>query len=191
VADRQDFPAWQVIHRRQVADASPWLRLWVETIRLPDGRIIDDYYTLDIPDFVVIVALTPNGDLLAERFYRHSPRRVVLSLPAGYIKEGESPLIAAQRELAEETGYTGGDWQALGAFTVDGNRGAGSAHIFLARGVEPGMPLDDDDLEERQVLLMPQQEFLGAIQSGGVRELVSIGSFLLAYTHLAQEVTHV
>jgi len=191
VADQKDFPAWQVIHRRQVVDASPWLRLWVETIRLPDGRVIDDYYTLDMPDFVVIVALTPGGDLLAERFYRHGPHRVVLSLPAGYIKEGEAPLAAAQRELAEETGYTGGDWQALGVFTVDGNRGAGSAHIFLARGVEPGTPLDDDDLEERQVLLMPLQEFLGAIQSGEVRELVSIGSFLLAYTHLAQEVTHV
>jgi hypothetical protein len=74
---------------------------------------------------------------------------------------------------------------------VDGNRGAGSAHIFLVRGVEPGIPLDDDDLEERQVLLMPPQEFLGAIQSGEVRGLVSMGSFLLAYTHLAQGVPHV
>jgi len=181
----QDLQPWEVIHRQSVVDASPWLQLWVETVRLPDGRVIDDFYTLDMPDFVVIAALTPTGKVIAERHYKHGVRQVVLALPAGYIDEGEVPLTAGQRELLEETGYSGGTWEPLGVFAVDGNRGGGWAHLFLARGVERQQKPSDNDLEEKQVLLLSPAEFLGAIARRDVVGLPSLGAFLLAYVRLS------
>ena len=147
-------------------DASPWLRLWVEAVRLPDGRVVDDFYTLDMPDFVIVTALIQEGAVVVGRQYRHGPRRVVSALPAGYIELNESALEAAKRELLEETGYGGGRWEELGAFVVDGNRGCGQAHVFLAMGVERVADPTDGDLEERQIVLLSPSEFLNAISRG-------------------------
>ena len=80
------------------------------------------------------------------------------AIVGGYLEPGEEPLAAAQRELLEETGYTGEDWHALGSFVVDANRGCGTAHFFLARGVRPVAEPDADDLEEQELLLLSRAE---------------------------------
>lgn len=51
--DKQKLRPWEIVRRKKLVDASPWLQLWIETGRLPDGRVIDDFYSLDMPDFVV------------------------------------------------------------------------------------------------------------------------------------------
>jgi ADP-ribose pyrophosphatase len=181
---KTDLECWEVIHRQQVVDASPWLRLWVETVRLPDGRVVDDFYVLDLPGFVVVTAVTQDDEILVERQYKHGMRKIVLALPAGYIEDDETPLVAAKRELLEETGYGGGDWQALGSFVKDGNRKGGTAHLFLAQGVERKAEPNDDDLEERQVLQLTPSRFLQAIRTGDVAGLPSLAAFLLTMEQL-------
>src|SRR6266849_4605405 len=97
----QELRMWEVVHRRQVVNAAPWLQLWVETVRLPDGRLVSDYYTLEQADFVAIFALVNASQVVGIWHYKHGPRKVNLGLPAGYVMPGESPLHAAQRELFE------------------------------------------------------------------------------------------
>ena len=144
--------AWQTLSQREIVDARPWLRLMAEDIQLPDGRIVQDFYTIDAPDYVMIVALTADTNAaIVERSYKHGPRRVSLTLPAGYIEHGEDPLAAAQRELLEETGHVADSWQHLGTFTVDGNRGCGAAHIYLARDARQTAEPDAGDLEEMEI----------------------------------------
>lgn len=82
---------WQVLKRELVLDCPPWLSLWRETIRLPDGREIDDYYQLEQRDYVVIAAWQ-NGKVLGLWRYKHGPRRVNLGLPAGIVKPMRMPL---------------------------------------------------------------------------------------------------
>ncbi len=184
MGDIRELQPWELLHRRLVADALPWLRVWAEVVRLPDGRVIEDFYTLDMPDFVVIAALTSEDMLVVERHYKHGLRRVVTALPAGYIEDDESPVAAAQRELLEETGYGGGQWEFLGVFATDGNRGGARGHLFLAREVTRLQEPSGVDLEERHILLMSPDEFSEAIACGDVAGLPSVSTFLLASMRL-------
>ncbi len=72
------------------------------------------YVVLECPDWVNVVAITADGQVVLVRQYRHGIDAVELEIPAGLVEPGEEPLAAAQRELAEETGYTGGRWTLLG-----------------------------------------------------------------------------
>jgi ADP-ribose diphosphatase len=162
---------WEVLERECVADASPWLRMVREKVRLEDGRVIDDYFTIEEPDFAVIFALTPRDEVVGIWHYKHGPGRINLGLPAGYVKDGEPPLESARRELLEETGYSAPAWTHLGSFSVHGNRGCGKAHVFLARGAEKTADASQDDLEEIRVELLPLASLRDHLAKGDVATL--------------------
>src|SRR5687767_4783157 len=127
---------WQTLARRRVLQAGDgrFLRVEYHTVQLPDGRIIEEWTWLDTPSFVNVVAETTDGRFLCFRQSKYAVEGISLALPGGYLEAGEEPLAAAQRELLEETGYAADEWISHGTFVVDGNRGNGNAHLFLARG---------------------------------------------------------
>jgi ADP-ribose pyrophosphatase len=131
----------------------------------------------------MVVAVTPDGKVIMERSYKHGPRRVATSLPAGYLEDGEAPIDAARRELREETGYEADEWKSLGSFTVDGNYGVSTEHAFLALGArqvrESGGP-GHDDLEEIELLTLPLDEAVALIEQGEVVQLSSAAALALA-----------
>lgn len=136
---------WEVLKSNVAFDAKPWLSVVREQVRLPSGRLLDDFYRIRLHDFVVVMPLAGDGQWIFVRGYKHGPRCETLSPPAGLMEEDETPLAAAKRELLEETGCTADSWQCLGQFVVDVNRHCGSMHLFLARGVrEVQLPAVDD-----------------------------------------------
>ncbi len=174
---------WRTVSRREIVDARPWFRVMAEDVELPDGKIINGFYSIDAPDYVMIVALTPDRSVIVEQSYKHGPRRVSLTLPAGYIEQGEEPLVAAQRELLEETGYTAASWQHLGSFTVDGNRGCGAAHLYLAHDAVHTAQPDHGDLEEIVIERRSLTALRAALFQGEVAQLpvvAAIGMALIA-----------
>ncbi len=177
---RSTLVPWQTLNRDSLLEAPPWLRVWRETVRLPEGQVVEDYHIVEIPDFAVVVPFTRRGRLVVERHYRHGVRRVVLGLPAGQGESGENPEAAARRELLEETGYGGGLWRSLGVYTISDSRIRGNAHLFAARGVERVVEATSDDLERTEVLLMTQRRFLTAMAEGDVPDLAAVAAFLLA-----------
>jgi len=176
---------WEVIERRELLDRRPWLRLWEEDVRLPNGQVITGFTALEMPDVAVIVALTDAGRVVIERSYKHGPRRDCLTLPAGYLEPGEEPLAAAQRELREETGYEAASWHALGSFVTDGNRGGGANHLFLARGATQVVTPNAGDLEEITVTTLPLAEVVAATHTGDVAILAVAAAIGLAVAALA------
>src|SRR3954467_15427095 len=89
---------------------SHFLKVQRDTIELPDGKRTAREYVLH-PGAVVILPVLEDGTVLMERQYRYPLHQVFIEFPAGKIDAGEDPLVAARRELEEETGYTGDDWQ--------------------------------------------------------------------------------
>lgn len=178
--DAHELKPWNVLERRLALDASPWLKVWVETVQLPDGRIVEGFHQLEQPDYVEIFALTGNDRIIGLWRYKHGPRAVNLGLPAGYLNPGELPLEAARRELMEETGYQASEWKELGSFVVDGNRGLGRAHLFLAQGLVQIAEPDPEDLEEIRMELIHLADLRRYLQDGTVSTLGAAATVALA-----------
>lgn len=178
--EESEVQAWRVRHREQVLNGDPWLCVWREDLTLPDGREVDRFFTIEMPDYVVIVATTTSGRILTLRGYKHGPRRVCTSLPAGFVEAGEAPLEAARRELLEETGYAAEQWEALGSFVNDGNRGGGRGHLFLARGARRVAEPNSGDLERATVECFSLADLLQAAERGDIGDIPNAAALGLA-----------
>lgn len=168
--------AWTVLDAETLFSAPPWLELACEKVRLPSGKIIDDFYRLVLPEFVSILTIAASGQFVMVRGYKHGMKKTNLSPPAGMIDPGEEPLAAAKRELLEETGYSTDNWRSLGSFVVDGNRQCGTMHLFLATNAKRTQAAQYDEAEELQLELMSRDEIIAAIQSGEIGNLAGASS---------------
>ncbi len=157
---------WTVVASRDLLDAEPFLKVRVETIDLPDGRRIENYYQLDMPSFVCIFAETEDGKVITYRQYRHGVKRVCLVFPGGHLSPGEQPLAAAQRELLEETGCEAAAWTDLGGYMVNANQGGAVSHFFHATGCRKVAVTNSDDLEETEILFLTRAELREAASRG-------------------------
>jgi ADP-ribose pyrophosphatase len=175
---------WHVLQRREMLDARPWLRVFLEIVRLPNGSVIDNFSAVEMPEYVNVVAVTRDGRAVLTHGYKHGLRRTSYHLPGGYLEPGEAPQEAAQRELLEETGYIAERWEALGSFVVDGNRGCGTGHLFLATAAYAVTEPDSGDLEEAAVGLLELDDVLNATRQGGIGVLSNAAAIGLALVTL-------
>ncbi len=159
---------WKVLDRNVVFRSTRGMEVARETVALPDGRVIDDYYQIASCTSVIVYALTEDCRLVTLRHYMHGARRVGVGLPGGHLGEGEDPLGGAQRELLEETGYEAARWSILGRFTRNANQGDGEEIFFLARDARRVADPDPGDLEEMVVALMDQESARAALFDGSV-----------------------
>src|SRR6266508_6807174 len=128
----QKHVPWQVVSSREIYSAKPWITLSRQQVLLPNGRLVNDYHQIVMPEYAVVFAETHDGLVIVERQYKHGIGKVTLMLPAGLKEEGEEPIQAARRELVEETGYAATEWRHLGSFVPNSNYGCGKAHLYHA-----------------------------------------------------------
>lgn len=124
---------WRVLESTVVFD-EPWCRLRQDRVELPDGTVLDDYYVSVRADIVVIVAVADDGTVPLVRQYKHGVQSITLEFPAGAFSGEENALDAAQRELAEETGWTGETFNAVGVFFDDATKNTNRVHVVVATG---------------------------------------------------------
>ena len=178
--EKDKLENWKILGNRDVYDAYPWIRVSVHKVRLPNGKVVDNFHRVKMPEYAVVVAETPEGLLVMERQYKHGVGRVSLMLPGGMIEEGEDAFVAAKRELLEETGYSAESWELLGSFVANANYGCGKAHIFRVQDATLVQPPDSGDLEDINILLMKPQEVIHAIRDGEIAALSAMAAILLA-----------
>ena len=163
--------SWKTLSRRVLLDHSKFLVVEEHAIELPNGHVIEDWPWVITPDFVNVVAVTPDDRFVCFRQTKYGIEGTSLAPAGGYLEPGEDPLEGARRELLEETGYQAEEWTALGSYRVDASRGAGIAHFFLARQAHRVSEPDSDDLEEQELLLLTRREVQSALAAGDFKVL--------------------
>lgn len=144
----------------------PWLTARRDKVALPDGRVHDEYYVLEYPDWVNVIAITAEGDYIIEQQWRQGLGRVSTEICAGVVEAGEEPLEAARRELSEETGYEGGEWEKLMVVAPNPGMMNNLCHCFVARGVRKVTSQHLDATEDIRVFLCPRDEVFRRLQRG-------------------------
>ena len=158
-----------------------------DRLRLPDGGIKDPYYVLERPDAAIVFPLTADGEVVLVRQYRPPLEMMELGLPAGLVEEGEHHEEAARRELAEETGYTGGGWEHLGSLASSPSLKDNWAYLFLARGVEETNAPDPDEHELVEVVRVPLKELSNLVHSGKIVSSSGVAAVMLALERLRED----
>lgn len=126
----------QLLRRERLLEGR-FLQVVRDTVRLPDGGESYREY-IQHPGAVAIVPLLDDGRVVLERQYRHPVGRVMIEFPAGKLTPGEDPLLCAQRELLEETGYTAREWAHAGTMHPCIGYADESIGIWFARGLTLG-----------------------------------------------------
>jgi ADP-ribose pyrophosphatase len=165
--------SWKTISKEKVLDYGKWLVVEDHTVELPDGRQIPNWPWVITPDYINVLAQTIEGTFLCFRQTKYSVKDgTSLGVVGGYIEPGEDPLTAAKRELLEEMGYEAAEWVDLGKYAVDGNRGAGTGFLFLAREARfVGKLASSDDLEALELLKLSREELRKALLAGEFKVL--------------------
>ena len=153
-----------------------------DLVEFPDGRST----SLDILEHggaVVIVPRLPGGELVMIRQYRHPAQRMLLEFPAGTLEAGEDPLVCAQRELREETGFSAKKLEKIGGFYLAPGYSTEYLHIYFATDLESD-PLPKDSDEWLDVELLSFNELLALIEDGALEDAKSVAAFYLALKQL-------
>ncbi len=159
--------AWRVTASSYAIDTR-FLRLRKDSIELPDGTLIEDYYVRESRGFAIVFAMTPDERVVLVRQYKHGIGRVLLELPAGSIDPGEEALHAATRELAEETGYEASSVEYVRGFVADPTNSNTIAHLFLARGARRTCEQNLDVTEAIDVELASFDELRAMVRDGTI-----------------------
>lgn len=165
------------IATEQVYDGH-FLKVQRDLVGLPDGSTTHREY-IKHPGAVVILPLFEDGTVLLERQFRYPLNRVFIEFPAGKIDPGEDPLLCAQRELLEETGYRAASWEFV--CTIHNAIAYADEHleIYLARNLTAGQASLDEG-EFLETYRAPLSELMDAVRAGQVTDVKTIiGAFWL------------
>jgi 8-oxo-dGTP pyrophosphatase MutT (NUDIX family) len=175
---RQLVP-WRVLSRTPLLQRA-FLRVHQHHVQLGDGREIDDFCIVESPDWAAVLCLTEDERVPLVRQYRHGLGQVSWELPAGALEPDEEPLVGAQRELLEETGFEAASWEPLLVASVDPARQVARAHFFLARGARAARAPSLDATEELETVLFEKSELLAMIDRGDLVHGIHIAAILAA-----------
>lgn len=171
---------WQVTASRLVL-SDRWIRLRADTCVAPSGAVLDPFYVLEYPDWVHAVAITDDDRLVMNRQYRHGSGEVHLELPGGMMDpEDASPLVTAERELREETGFGAAEFRHVVSLRPNPATHTNRMHTVLALGARAESIQALDHGEEIEVELLPVDTALRLVRDGGVQQAMHVASLLLA-----------
>ncbi len=169
---------WELISEVDVSP-SKWFPLFKNTVKLPDGKIVDDYYVSKLGDVAMILAITKDKELLFVKQYKHGVQEIILELPAGRVGK-KTPDQAAIDELEEETGASVEKMENLGEVFIAPSKDSTKTHAYIVQDVEINSSQKLDETENIEVILIPLNQVEEKIKSGEIKASDTLASIYLA-----------
>lgn len=142
-----------------------------------------DFFIVKAPDWVNVVALTPDRQLVLVRQFRFGIDDFSLEIPGGVIDAGEDPVAAGLRELREESGYTGVNARLLGSVHPNPAMQSNRCHLVLVENAKRTEALEWDRDEEFEILTRPVDEVYALAQAGKITHSLVLDALLLFAPH--------
>ena len=156
---------WQCLSSKPGPDLKLF-RVRFDQMQNPRNEAVEDMIILEAEDSANVVALTPEKEILFVRQYRFGIGEHTIELPGGIVDAGEIPMKGAQRELQEETGYTGSQWFYLGKIPSNPVFMDSWIHHWMVQNVELKMEQKLDSGEDVSIVKMPVEEVRQKLQTG-------------------------
>lgn len=171
---------WQRLTSRHLQDFTIF-KLRADTYRSPRTGEASEFYIFDVPDWINIIALDEDENVVLIEQFRHGTAELTLEIPGGMMDPDDpTPEHAARRELLEETGYEAASWEYLGAVNPNPAIQTNACHTFLARGAVPVQAQQLDSQEDIAVFVEPLAKVFALLKSGAIQHALVIAAF----THL-------
>ena len=169
-----DVKVWETLSSEYLIQR-PWLTARRDVLRMPNGKVVPEYYVLEYPTWVNIIAITESDEYVLVRQYRHALDIVEYELCAGTMEASDaSPLEAAKRELLEETGYAGGEWTELTVLSANPTSMNNLNHTFIAKGVKKVSSQHLDETEEITVHLFSLEELVDLLRRDEMKQALMV-----------------
>ncbi|MFN7116708.1 MAG: NUDIX hydrolase [Saprospiraceae bacterium] len=175
-----DQTQWERLRSELLADLKLF-RARFDFMKNPRNGATDRMIVLETPDAANVVAVTPDQKMLFVKQYRFGIQQDTLELPGGIIDENEDPAAGAERELREETGYTGSQWQYLGKIASNPVFMTNYIHHYLVEDVALTHNLFLDDGENLSVLTMPVAEVWQRLREGYFQHPHTVNALVLYF----------
>lgn len=171
---------WKKLSSRYILN-SKWLKVRMDSVELPNGVIMDDYYVVENNNVSLVVAVNDNNEILLKEEYRYAIDEHLTELPGGTFELNEcDPLVVAQRELLEETGYVSDQWELLYTNYDYPTKSTNHVNIYLAKGIRKVADQKLDISEEIDLKLVPIQEAVNMCMNNTIKVNGSIAGILKA-----------
>ena len=164
----------------------PIVNLRQDTCKLPNGRVIDDYYVVEEHDVVLVFALTESNKLVLVEQYKHGVGELCLEIPGGYLDSAtEDPLEAMRRELAEETGYTADKMELVATFINQPTRCTNRTYLYAATNVQRTTEPHLDPNEDITIHLLDMPTVFEYIQTGQINVALSVAGIYMGWNFVS------
>ena len=126
---------WKCLKSEYVINDN-WLKVRKDTVELPNGTIIKDYYVVEKKSVSLVVAMDNDNRVILTTEHKYPVNALHIGLPGGtFDNENDNPLDVAKRELLEETGYASNHWKSLGVVSEYTTKDTHKVHLFVAKDV--------------------------------------------------------
>ena len=159
---------WKVKNSKKIVD-SDWVKVRCDSVDLPNGTSIDDFYVVTIKEASAIVALDTEENIILKSEYRYTYGEDLIEVPAGGFEKGERDgLSVAKRELLEETGYVSDEWQFLGSTVESSAKLTNHMNIYFANNCRKVSSQKLDETEELNVMVVPFEEAIQMVMDNRI-----------------------
>lgn len=159
---------WDTLNTEQIF-SNRYVKLSKNKVQLDNNKIIDDFYTITIPDAAMVCAITDDSYIILKKEFRYACNSDVIECPAGMFEENEkSPLEVAKRELLEETGYTSKDWMYLGGSQESTSKLTNTMHLFFAKNCKKTAEQKTDSTESIELIKVPFKTAVDMVMRGEI-----------------------